>query len=157
MKNIITSFLLVPLILTTVGCASLKQTDRATGAFDAATIISGAKPDVAVIETISDGGGDIAGARAVADHGGVLVYGTVQKQWGYEVVSTASYYIDVTVLDSSSKVIAKVRTDFFPHEIPRTTSRSTGFSYYSVRSAGKNPTKRFKDHSSFSCPSSHGN
>jgi len=96
-------------------------------------IAFGVRPDVAVIETTSDGGGIIEGARAVADHDGVLVYGTVRKQSGYDGVSTRSYYIDVTVLNSSGKVIAKVKTDFFPHEIPHTTSRSNGFSTYRVR------------------------
>lgn len=134
MNTKISQILLATLILAAAGCASFKETDRATGALDAAMILTGvAKPDVAVIETATDGGGVIAGARAVADHGGVLIYGTVQKQSAFDAVSTASSYVAITVLNSSGKAVAEFKIDYFPHEIPRTTSRSIGFSHYSLR------------------------
>lgn len=122
------------LMFVASGCTALKQTDQATGALDAAMMLAmPSERNVVPVETVSSRDGAICGARAVADHGTVLVYGTVQKQWGCSGVSCATSHIEVAVIDSAGKIIETARLGFFPHEIPPTTNRCTGLSRYAVR------------------------
>jgi len=126
-------WLLVGLTFAFVGCANLKRLDQADGPLDAVMLLAGtAKPNVAAVEMVSHGSGEIGTVRAVADHGAVSVRGWVHKI-GFGPVNTANSHIDVIVLDSRGRVAWGVATTYFPSEIPNTKRGVAGSSHFSVR------------------------